>query len=154
MQQAVDGELSMRALEFADLDPLLALYEELHPDDDPLPDRSVVEETWRGIVGDRAQIQLGAFVGAELASACGATVVANLTRGARPYALIENVVTAAAFRRRGIGSALMRRLLDACWARRCHKVMLMSALTRSEIHGFYDALGFERSKQAFVISAD
>jgi len=145
---------SIRALELTDLDGLLSLYRELHPDDDPLAERSVVEGIWRGLVSDKAQIQLGGFVGAELAAACSATVIANLTHRARPYALIENVVTAAAFRRRGLGSALMRRLLDAFWARGCHKVMLMSALTRSEIHGFYDALGFERSKQAFVISVD
>ena len=41
-----------------------------------------------------------------------------------------------------------------CWVRLCYKVMLMSGVGREEIHGFYEALGFDKkSKQAFVIAA-
>ena len=71
-----------------------------------------------------------------------------------PYAVIENVVTDAQYRRRGIGASVMRALLDRCWARRCYKVMLMSAVTRAEMHAFYEAIGFDKTaKQAFVITA-
>src|SRR5688572_9251038 len=105
------ADVAIRALEVPDLDPLLLLYRELHPEDDPLPERAVVEATWLGMLRDPAQLHLGAFSGGALASACSATVIANLTRGARPYGVIENVVTAARFRRQGIGAALMRRVL-------------------------------------------
>ena len=81
-------------------------------------------------------------------------MIPNLTRGARPYAVIENVVTDAAYRRRGIGAAVLRTLMDRCWSRCCYKVMLMSGMRRLEIHGFYESLGFDKnSKQAFVITA-
>jgi GNAT superfamily N-acetyltransferase len=71
---------------------------------------------------------------------------------ARVKEIVENVVTDAKFRRRGIGSQVLRALLDRCWERRCYKVMLMSAVERAEVHAFYDSLGFERNaKQAFVM---
>lgn len=147
------ADLVIRDLRHDDLDALLALYRHLHERDDPLPERAEVEEIWDAIVRDPAQIYLGAFVAGALAAACNAAVIPNLTRGARPYAVIENVVTDARYRRQGIGSRLLRALLDRCWARRCYKVMLQSGAGRAEIHGFYDALGFDRkAKQAFVIT--
>lgn len=96
---------------------------------------------------------MGAFVGRSLVGACNASIVPNLTRGARPYAVIENVVTDAAYRRREIGTRVLRAILDRCRSGRCYKVMLMSGVGRAEIHGFYESLGFDKSsKQAFVIT--
>lgn len=142
----------VRELAFADLDGLLALYAELHPGDDPLPSRPVVERLWRGILADSAQIYVGCFVCGTLVAACNAAVIPNLTRGARPYAVVENVVTAAAHQRRGFGSSALQELLRRCWARRCYKVMLLSSATRAQGHAFYEANGFDRSdKQGFVI---
>jgi GNAT superfamily N-acetyltransferase len=141
----------IRDLRAGDLDALLALYRQLHPADEALsPARAA--ETWARISSDPSQIYLGAFVDERLAAACNAVVVPNLTRGARPYALIENVVTHESFRRRGIGSQLMRALVQRCWERGCYKIMLMSAAARDEAHRFYTALGFDGgSKQAFVL---
>src|SRR5687767_200278 len=117
--------MQIRELGFSDLDPLLALYTELHPDDEPLPERARVEAIWTGMLSDPSQIHLGAFSDGTLASACSATVISSLTRGARPYAVIENVVTGARFRRRGLGSVVMQRLIEGCWQRNCYKIMLM-----------------------------
>jgi GNAT superfamily N-acetyltransferase len=145
--------LTVRELGPGDLDALLALYRHLHAADDPLPERPRVQAIWRSIQSDPSQIYLGGSVAGELVSACNAAVIANLTRGARPYAVIENVVTDASHRRRGIGAAVMRELLQRCWARDCYKVMLMSAMHRAEVHAFYESLGFDRTaKQAFVIT--
>src|ERR1039457_3561646 len=130
-------EFIVRGLESFDLEALLTLYTQLHPQDDPLPPLAEVEKLWSAILLDPSQIYFGAFVNGVLVSACNATVIANLTRGARPYAVIENVVTDTRFRRRKIGSAVLRQLLDQCWNRHCYKVMLMSSVSRSEIHEFY-----------------
>jgi GNAT superfamily N-acetyltransferase len=148
------SELVIRNLGRGDLDSLLSLYGQLHPQDDPLPARDEVEQIWHAIVMDAAQIYLGGFVDGVLVSACNAAVIPNLTRGARPYAVVENVVTDAGYRRQGIGSQVLRQLLEQCWARRCYKVMLMSRIERAQSHAFYEALGFDKkSKQAFVITA-
>jgi GNAT superfamily N-acetyltransferase len=142
----------VRDLSFSDLDGLLALYRELHPGDEPLPARSAVEELWRSILADSAQIYVGCFVEGALVAACNAAVVPNLTRGARPYAVIENVVTARAHQRRGLGSLALQELLRRCWSRRCYKVMLLSSATRAQVQAFYEANGFDRSsKQGFVM---
>lgn len=147
-------DLNIRDLRRSDLDALLSLYAHLHVRDDAPPDRAELRALWDRIVADDALIYLGAFDGGRLVSACNAAVIPNLTRGARPYALVENVVTHTDWRRRGIGKRVMTALLDRCWARRCYKVMLMSAIARADVHGFYESVGFDRgAKQAFVITA-
>ena len=137
----------------ADLGALLELYVHLHPKDDPLPGADVLQGLWQSILDDPAQIYLGGFVDGLMVTAAHATVITNLTRGARPYAVIENVVTHEAYRRRGYSRALLQRLLDCCWERHCYKVSLTSAPFRNSAHGLYESLGFDRdAKQAFVIS--
>lgn len=147
------SSLEVRSLTAADLDSLLELYVHLHPDDDPRPGAAVVQGLWQSILDDPVQIYLGGFADGLMVTAANAVVVANLTRGARPYAVIENVVTHAAYRRRGYSRALLQRLLDRCWERHCYKVSLTSAPFRNSAHGLYESLGFDRNaKQAFVIS--
>jgi GNAT superfamily N-acetyltransferase len=143
--------LAVRELESGDLDALLALYRHLHASDQPLaPERA--RSIWAAIMTDPQQLYVGGFIGEELVAACNAAITPNLTRGGRPFAVIENVVTAAAHRRRGHGAAVLCALLERCWARDCYKVMLMSGAGRDSAHAFYDAVGFDRaSKQAFVI---
>ncbi len=147
------NSLTIRDLGSGDLDALLGLYVQLHPHDAALPARAEVERVWQTLLGDPAQVDLGAFVQGQLVAAARATIVPNLTRGARPYALVENVITAAAHRRKGIGARLMRALIDRCRGQRCYKVMLLSAAARGPSHGFYEALGFDRTaKRAFVLT--
>lgn len=141
----------VRELAAGELDALLRLYTHLHAQDAPLPAREVVEATWQRLLRDSAHLYMGGFVGEMLVAACNAALIPNLTRGARPYALIENVVCDAQHRRRGYAGGVMRAVIERCKAAGCYKVMLMSGLHRAEQHGFYDALGFQRSKQAFVL---
>ena len=142
----------VRPLARDDLPKLLALYAHLHRADDPLPAQAQVESIWDRILRDECHVYLGGFLGEELISACNAVIVPNLTRGMRPYAVIENVVTHADHRRTGLGSKVMRRLIAECIARRCYKIMLMSSADRAGIHAFYESLGFDKkAKQAFVL---
>jgi GNAT superfamily N-acetyltransferase len=145
-------ELLIQALGEGDLERLLALYRHLHARDEAPPEAAPA--IWQQILGDPQQIYLGAFADGLLVAACNAAVVPNLTRGGRPYALIENVVTHADYRRRGIASRLMRALMDRCWRLGCYKLMLLSAAERAEAHEFYAALGFDGAlKKAFVVTA-
>lgn len=69
-------------------------------------------------------------------------VVPNLSRGCRPYMIIENVVVAAAARRLGIGRAIMEHLVRIARKHDCYKVQLQSNDSRDAAHRFYVDLGF------------
>lgn len=144
--------LLVRKLARNDLQKLLALYAHLHTTDEALSCREQVDAVWDQIVNDSNQLYFGGFIDDRLVSACNASVIPNLTRGARPYAVIENVVTHADHRRQGLGTKVMKRLLDECTYRGCYKIMLMSSVTRTDAHRFYELLGSDKtSKQAFIL---
>jgi GNAT superfamily N-acetyltransferase len=146
------SKLEIRELERGDLDALLEAYRHLHAQDDPLPPRQKLGILWERICADPGLIYVGAFHGTDLVATCTAAIVPNLTRGARPYAVIENVITWSSFRRQGLGSAVLQELLSRCWAAGCYKVMLMSGSGRTEAHEFYERNGFDKhAKQGFVI---
>lgn len=145
-------DFDIRKLDREDLDVLLKAYRELHLKDKPLPLRSELEQLWNDICEDPRLIYIGAFDETNLVATCNAAIVPNLTRGARPFAVVENVWTHPKFRRQGLGSAVMQELLSRCWDARCYKVMLLSATHRGTAHEFYERNGFDKnSKQAFII---
>jgi hypothetical protein len=86
-------ELTIRNLVRDDLSALLGLYRQLHEVDEPLPPVAEVAALRARILADDSQIYLGGFSAGVLVSVCSAAVIPNLTRGGRPYAVIENVVT-------------------------------------------------------------
>ena len=152
MSAASTTDPVVRELGRDDLDALLEAYRDLHPDDEPLPPKAELEALWKGICDDSRLLYMGAFEGARLVATCTAAIVPNLTRGARPYAVIENVWTHPARRRHGLGSAVLSELLDRCWATGCYKAMLLSGSHRDAAHEFYEHNGFDkRAKQGFVI---
>lgn len=143
-------DVSLRTLTAGDFDALLALYSHLHQNDAP-PDHGRLSELWNRVRQDPAHIYVGAFVDGALRSVANACVVANLTRGGRPFAVIENVVTSPSHRRRGLAKAVLNRLLNICRQHDCYKVMLLSSSSRAEAHALYRALGFDGdAKRAFV----
>jgi ribosomal protein S18 acetylase RimI-like enzyme len=138
-----------RAIE-ADLNGLLDLYRYLNPRDPwPDPDRSKI--AWAALLGSTNTTVYVAETGGRLVGSCTLIIVPNLTRGARPYGLIENVVTHAEARRRGIGHAVLKIALENAWAADCYKVMLMTGRKDEGTLKFYEAAGFERGKTAFEI---
>jgi GNAT superfamily N-acetyltransferase len=144
--------MEIREIDPSELNKLLELYRYLHEVDDPLPDGDTVNEIWRQIQNNKQHLILGVFEGGDLVSSCVLNIIHNLTRGCRPYALIENVITHPDYRRQGIGKALLRLAIDyaADWG--CYKVMLLTGRNSEPIYRFYESVGFNRNdKQAFVV---
>lgn len=78
-------------------------------------------------------------------------VVENLTHGARPYALIENVVTHAQHRRKGIARSLIGHACNLAQSHHCYKVMLLTGATQESTLRFYRNCGFNsEDKTAFI----
>lgn len=143
--------LSIRELGKEDLDLLLELYGHLHDSDAPRPSRGQVESVWSEALGNSGIKYFGCFVDGQLVSSCTATVVPNLTRACRPYAVVENVVTHRQFRKRGYGKAVLEAALGFAWNMNCYKVMLMTGRINESTFSFYESAGFRRDKkQAFI----
>jgi GNAT superfamily N-acetyltransferase len=78
-------------------------------------------------------------------------IILNLTRGARPYGLIENVVTHPDWRRRGIGTRILKSSLELAWEQDCYKVMLLTGRKDEATLRFYQEAGFEAGvKTGFI----
>lgn len=120
---------------------LLALYAELHPADPPLPARAALP-IWAAIAAQHGRTILLAERGEEAAGTLDCTVMPNLTRGGRPFMLIENVVVARAHRRRRVGTALLDAAVALARSAGCYKAQLMSRTDRAGAHAFYEASGF------------
>lgn len=143
--------MKIRELVATELDDLLGLYRHMHVSDTPLPVREQVESCWREILADPRMRCFGVFVEAQLVSSCTLGIIPNLTRGCRPYGLIENVVTHADFRRMGYGKAVLIHALAYAWEQSCYKVMLLTGRKNEATYAFYESAGFDRhAKQAFI----
>ena len=133
-----------RVRQFIDEEPdaLLELYRHLHPGNPaPLSDGHA-RAVWSSIRADPNLLYFVAEVDGILAATCTLTIVPNLTHGARPYGIIENVVTRPDFRRRGLGIAVLKAACEQAWARGCYKVTLTTGRTDPGVHAFYAAAGF------------
>ena len=76
----------------SDFDDLLKLYMQLH--DNPFPEKDGrVTAVWNQIMSDRNHHIIVAEENGRLVSSCVCVIIPNLTRGQRPYAFIENVIT-------------------------------------------------------------
>ncbi|MFC3027658.1 MULTISPECIES: GNAT family N-acetyltransferase [Roseomonadaceae] len=132
-----------------DLPGLLALYPHLNPGD-PAPDPARAEAAWGEML---AASPLVTVIVAErygdIVASCILIRVPNLTVGARPYAVIENVVTHAAHRCEGLGQAVLAAALEAAWAANCYKVSLATGSHQESTLRFYEKAGFTRNAKTF-----
>ncbi|MFD1152384.1 GNAT family N-acetyltransferase [Saccharothrix hoggarensis] len=134
----------------ADDDPerLFDLLWALAPDDDrPPADR--LAAAWREIVAQAGRRVFLAERDGELVGAVDTVVLPNLTRGARPFMLVENVVVRPGDRRGGVGSALFRAALGWARERGCYKVQLLSNDRRADAHLFYERHGFAATAKGY-----
>lgn len=143
----------IRYIEKYELRELLDLYKYLNKDDPYLVEDSELKKLWQEILEDPGQNYLVVEVDRKLVSSCVLIVIKNLTRSASPYAIIESVVTHPDYRKRGIGTRLLKRAQEIAKEKGCYKIMLLTG--RKEAIPFYEKAGFERkSKTGFIIRFD
>jgi GNAT superfamily N-acetyltransferase len=142
---------TIRKIREDELPSLLSLYRHLHPADPELAVTKDVERLWHRIFSDSQLHYLVAEVAGQIVSSCTLAIIPNLTRSARPYGLIENVVTHSDFRRRGIGTRILQSALELAWKQDCYKVMLLTGRKDEATLRFYQHAGFEAGvKTGFV----
>jgi GNAT superfamily N-acetyltransferase len=144
--------MSSRRIYATELPELLKLYVFLHPDD-PVADPAdaAVQRLWAQILADPNLRYYVAVEKEKIVATCTLTLIPNLTRGLRPYGLIENVVTTPDYRRRGFATEVLRFALDEAWSTGCYKVMLETGSKKEETLRFYEKAGFQRGvKTGFI----
>ena len=146
----MDTPLIIRPAARSDLPQLLSLYTHLDPAD-RVPSLDVAERRFEELRRYQGSATLVAVAEHAIVASCTLVVVPNLTRGGRPYGLIENVVTHAAFRGRGFGKRLLQAAVAAAWQVDCYKVMLMTGSKKPSTLAFYASAGFEQNKTGFQI---
>lgn len=140
----------MREVNNNDLDAVLELYLFLHEKN--LPEKSEqLLKLWNEIISDKNYQILVCEIDGKIVSSCTLVIIKNLTRGLRPYALIENVVTKPEFRKRGIASALLGEAVKRARLAGCYKIMLMTGAKDDATKNFYRKAGFNSTdKTAFI----
>ncbi len=133
-----------------DLASLLALYRHLNADDQDIAPEFAAKRFLDILNHPGMSILLGLADGSPVASVT-LVVIPNLTRGASPYALIENVVTHAGHRNQGYARRLMHHAFSAAWRAGCYKVMLLSGSKDPATLRFYGNCGLSQSKTGFQI---
>lgn len=144
------SSLEIRMAGSGDLPGILDLYQHLHADDDR-PSRGSAK---RALASLQALPGSGVLIGSDeegIRSSCTLVVIPNLTRGGRPYALIENVVTHVSARGRGYGKAVLAAAVERAWGEDCYKVMLMTGSQDVATLSFYRSAGFEQTKTGFQV---
>ena len=135
-----------------DLAGLLRLYAELRPNDPVLAPSVARAALLRRLLAAPGVRLLVAEVEGQLAATCQLGVIPTLTNGGRPFAIIEHVVTASAFRRQGLSQRVLAQALTLAWELDCYKVMLLSGEGREGAHRLYEKLGFKAgNEKGFVI---
>ena len=137
MNDMATEDTTVRPIQSGELDALLDLYKHLHNKDEPLP-RPQVRAAWQEMLSNPRMHCLVVEHDSRLVSSCVLTIIPNLTRGARPYGLIENVVTHTDYRQRGLGTAVLRHALQTAWRANCYKVMLLTGRKDPAVHRFYE----------------
>jgi GNAT superfamily N-acetyltransferase len=147
-------QLQVRHIQSPELDQLLLLYRHLHMTDDPLPDEPTIRAVWNELMANSRHTLFGGYLDDQLVSSCALTVIPNLTRGCRPYGVLENVVTHSDHRGCGYGKAVLQAALEYSWSARCYKVMLLTGRKDEAVLRFYESAGFDGAeKRAFIAKA-
>jgi len=141
--------MQIRSIKSNEYDQLLVLMRQLNPLDQEASD--IEFHVFNEIINSKYLDLIVAEDEGVLLGSCYLNVIPNITRGGRPYALIENVVTHSAHRNRGIGKSLLDHAVKLAWAQDCYKVMLMSGRAESGVHAFYKKCGFNADeKKAYI----
>lgn len=140
----------VREIRKDELDALLELYTFLHEDGIPEHDDHLAE-TWDLITNDPNHHIIVNVEDGKIVSSCVCVIIPNLTRGIRPYAFVENVVTHKDYRKRGLARECLNYARDIAQKENCYKMMLLTGSKRPETLRFYENSGYNSNdKTAFI----
>lgn len=142
--------MTLREAAYPDLGQLLDLYLHLHEDHVP-EDDDHLRATWQRILDDPNHHVIVCEEDGRIVSSCVCVIIPNLTRGVRPYAFVENVVTRQDARGHGHATACLDRARELAMAAGCYKMMLLTGSKETSTLDFYRHAGYNSAdKTAFI----
>jgi len=140
----------IREIQDTDFDGLMALYMQLH--DNPMPERTPeIAALWERILKDKDHHIIVAEEDGKIVSSCVCAIIPNLTHGQQPYALVENVITDEAYRKRGLATACLDHAREIAEKEHCYKIMLLTGSKKESTLAFYRQAGYNsEDKTAFI----
>ena len=140
----------VREIQKTELLDLLELYLNLH--EDSVPEMSeTLSAAWNEIMQDDRHHIIVKELDGKIVSSCVCVIIPNLTRGIRPYAFIENVVTHQGYRGRGYATECLQYAKQIAEQANCYKMMLLTGSKHEATLRFYENAGYNRSdKTAFI----
>ncbi len=129
---------------------LMKLYMQLHNNPFPEKDNSM-NELWNRILKDQNHHIIVAQEDGEIVSSCVCVIIPNLTHNQRPYALIENVITHEAYRKKGLATACLNYAREIAEKENCYKMMLLTGSKEESTLKFYEKAGYNRNDKTGYI---
>jgi GNAT superfamily N-acetyltransferase len=140
----------IREIKETDLRGLLELYTHLHEKEVPDIDGKVMS-IWQTILNDPNHHIIVAEEDGKIVSSCVCVIIPNLTRGLKPHAFVENVVTDINYRKRGLATACLNYAKDIAEREGCYKLLLATGSKEESTLRFYERAGYNRhDKTAFT----
>ncbi len=133
--------MQVRNAESQDFTGILALYQQLNPED-PVVEDGRDRATFDEILSHPNFHLFVATDSDQVVATCYLNLIPNLSRNVSPYGIIENVVTDQNRRNQGLGKRIIAYTLNYAWQAGCYKVMLQTGSRRESTHNFYRACGF------------
>lgn len=124
-----------------DFQGLSALYTNLH-NNKRIENNAEHCKLWHEILKDPRHHIIVAEEDGKIVSSCVCVIVLNLTHNQQPYALIENVVTDKAYRKRGLASQCLSYARQIAREQNCYKIMLLTGSKKRSTHRFYRKNGY------------
>ena len=110
-----------------------------------------VRSLYEAVLADPDQRLLMAEDGGRLVGSAHLMVLRHFGRSLSRSGVVEGVVVDPAYRRAGVGAALMSAVADAARAAGCYKLALTSNLARTGAHRFYSRLGWKRTHYGYSL---
>ncbi len=140
----------IREITEKDYKGLMALYMQLH--DNPMPEETAdIMALWNRILQDKDHHIIVAEVDGKIVSSCVCVIIPNLTHNQQPYAFVENVITDAGYRCKGLATACLDYARKIAVRENCYKLMLLTGSKQESTLNFYRGAGYNsEDKTAFI----
>jgi GNAT superfamily N-acetyltransferase len=114
-------------------------------------DEAALRELFSEILRDPDQHLLLAEADGRAVGTAHVMVLRHFGRHLSRSAVVEGVAVDRAYRRKGVGAALMRGVARVARGHGCYKLALSSNVARSGAHRFYSRLGWKRTHYGFSV---